>query len=199
MQGTELNVVCEGLLSKIFQPDHENKCGFVVLLTSMHSGAGVSEITRAMAESLDQHGNEFAILLNARGAELENTASEVIGARPVQTPDRLWEHDGSDSACENWQSLQTRLASYFDQLRHEYRYVLIDCPSLKDSQDAVMLAPLVDGVVLVVDANRTQKSQLLYAERMIEAARGRLLGHVLNRRSYVVPDWLHRKLEAVGI
>jgi hypothetical protein len=199
MQGTELNVVCEGLLSKIFQPDHENQRGIVVLLTSMHPGAGVSEITKAMAEALDPHGNEFAILLNARGTELEKTVSEAIRARPVQTSDEFGEDDASEPACENWQSLQTRLASYFDQLRHEYRYVLIDCPSLKDSQDAVMLAPLVDGVVLVVEANRTQKNQLLYGERMIEAARGRLLGHVLNRRSYVVPEWLHRKLEAVGI
>jgi hypothetical protein len=152
-----------------------------------------------MAEALDPHGNEFAILLNARGTELKKTVSEAIRARPVQTSDEFGEDDASEPACENWQSLHTSLASYFDQLRHEYRYVLIDCPSLKDSQDAVMLAPLVDGVVLVVEANRTQKNQLLYAERMIEAARGRLLGHVLNRRSYVVPDWLHRKLEAVGI
>jgi Mrp family chromosome partitioning ATPase len=95
--------------------------------------------------------------------------------------------------------LQTHLASYFDQLRREYRYVLIDCPSLKDSHDAVTLAPLVDGVVLVVEANRTQKDQLLYAERIIEAAHGRLLGHILNRRSYVVPEWLHRRMEAIGI
>ena len=197
MHGSELSVVCEGLLSKIFQPAQETQQGFVVLVTSMHPRAGVSQITRAMAESLDQHGSQFAILLNARGTDLKKTVSNAAkkrqGAKDFEK--RVHNHQLGD----NWQSLQSHLASYFDQLRQEFRYVLIDCPSLKDSQDAITLAPLVDGVVLVVEANRTRKDQILYAERMIEAARGRLLGHILNRRSYVVPDWLHRRMEAVGI
>ena len=63
----------------------------------------------------------------------------------------------------------------------------------------MVLAPLVDGIVLVVEANRTQKEQFLYAERAIEYAGGRILGHVLNKRTYVIPDWLHRKMEAFGV
>ncbi|HEY1463591.1 MAG TPA: hypothetical protein VGF44_09260 [Terriglobales bacterium] len=187
MHGSELSVVCEGLLSKIFQPAQETQRGFVVLVTSIHPRAGVSQITRAMAESLDQHGSQFAILLNAREADLKKSVPNA----EKRSSNHLF--------AENWHGLQTHLVSYFDQLRRELRYVLIDCPSLKDSQDAITLAPLVDGVVLVVEADRTRKDQILYAERMIEAARGRLLGHILNRRSYVVPDWLHRRMEAVGI
>lgn len=197
MHGSELSVVCEGLLSKIFQPAQETQRGFVVLVTSMHPRAGVSQITRAMAESLDQHGSQFAILLNARGTDLKKTVSNA--AKKRQGTKDFEKRVPNHQLGDNWQSLQSHLASYFDQLRQEFRYVLIDCPSLKDSQDAITLAPLVDGVVLVVEANRTRKDQILYAERMIEAARGRLLGHILNRRSYVVPDWLHRRMEAVGI
>jgi hypothetical protein len=194
MQGSELSVVCEGLLSKIFQPAQEQKRGCVVLVTSMHPRAGVTQITKAMADSLDQQGNRFAILLNARGAALEKKIVPLM-----RKSDEARGTAEADLPGESWQGLRTHLASYFEQLRHEYRYVLIDCPSLKDSHDAVTLAPLVDGVVLVVEANRTQKDQLLYAERIIEAAHGRLLGHILNRRSYVVPDWLHRRMEAFGI
>jgi Mrp family chromosome partitioning ATPase len=75
----------------------------------------------------------------------------------------------------------------------------VDCPSLKEAQDAILLAPLVDGIVLVVEADRTHREQLLYVERSIELANGKIMGHVLNKRSYVVPDWLCRKMEAVGI
>ena len=197
MHGSELSVVCEGLLSKIFQPAQETQQGFVVLVTSMHPRAGVSQITRAMAESLDQHGSQFAILLNARGTDLKKSVSNAAKKRAAgKDPEK---RASNHQLADNWQSLQSHLASYFDQLRQEFRYVLIDCPSLKDSHDAITLAPLVDGVVLVVEANRTRKDQILYAERAIEAGRGRLLGHVLNRRSYVVPDWLHRRMEAVGI
>lgn len=190
MQKTELNVICEGLLSKIFQPAREHNRGLVVLVTSMHPRAGVTQITRAMAEALDEQGNQFAILLNARGTGMNKI---------MVSAEESWQPAAADPHCDSWQSLQNHLASYFDQLRQEYRYVLIDCPSLKDSQDAVMLSPLVDGVVLIVEADHTQKNQLLYAERIIEAAHGRLLGHILNRRSYVVPDWLHRRMEAFGI
>jgi Mrp family chromosome partitioning ATPase len=197
MHGSELSVVCEGLLSKIFQPAQETQQGFVVLVTSMHPRAGVSQITRAMAESLDQHGSQFAILLNARGTDLKKSVSNAAKKRAAgKDPEK---RASNHQLTDNWQSLQSHLASYFDQLRQEFRYVLIDCPSLKDSHDAITLAPLVDGVVLVVEANRTRKDQILYAERAIEAGRGRLLGHILNRRSYVVPDWLHRRMEAVGI
>jgi hypothetical protein len=54
-------------------------------------------------------------------------------------------------------------------------------------------------MVLVVEANRTQREQLLYAERTIEGAKGRILGHVLNKRSYVIPNWLSFKMEAIGL
>jgi protein-tyrosine kinase len=70
---------------------------------------------------------------------------------------------------------------------------------MNEAQDAVLLAPLVDGIVMVVEADRTRVEQLSHAEKTLELAKGKILGHVLNKRAYVVPDWLCRKMEAVGI
>jgi hypothetical protein len=50
-----------------------------------------------------------------------------------------------------------------------------------------------------VEADRTQKEQLSYAERTVESAKGKILGLVFNKRSYLVPDWLSRRMEAIGI
>jgi Mrp family chromosome partitioning ATPase len=75
-----------------------------------------------------------------------------------------------------------------------FDYTLIDCPSIKDSYEAAMLAPGVDGVVLVVEADRTKRDQIQRAQQTIEMANGNLLGLVLNKRRYVVPRWLYRKL-----
>jgi Mrp family chromosome partitioning ATPase len=86
-----------------------------------------------------------------------------------------------------------------EEIRRKYRYALIDCGSMKASQHAVKLAPLVDGVVLVLEANRTQTDQILYAERTLEGVNGRVLGHVLNKRTYAIPEWLHRMMDAIGI
>jgi hypothetical protein len=88
--------------------------------------------------------------------------------------------------------------AYLAQLRERFSYVLIDCPSLKESTEVLALAPLVDGVLLVVEANRTQKTQVAYLESTIESAGGKILGHLLNKRTYPIPEWVHNKLEQWG-
>jgi Mrp family chromosome partitioning ATPase len=198
MQGAQLHVVCDGLLSRIFQrPSEENTRGFVVAVTSAHPKAGVSHITNALASTLDQGGDRFTMLLNGRYMSTESADSETRpGGAAVAN---LWQRDRPDGAYDNWHGMHTRLAIYLEKLRREYRYILIDCPSLREAEHAAILAPLVDGVVLVVEANRTQRDQFLYAERTIENAGGRVLGHVLNKRTYLIPTWLHRKMEAIGI
>lgn len=189
MQGAELGVVCEGLLSRIFRRNGENSNrGFVIALTSAHPSAGVSYITNALATALDQQGHQITLLLNGRHLG-QPDGSSVSLEQPL----------GADASPDNWHSNQSRLAIYLNNLRHEYRYVVIDCPSLKETEHALVLAPLVDGIVVVVEANRTQKEQLRYAERTLESAGGRILGHVLNKRTYVIPNWLHRTMEAIGV
>ncbi len=195
MPGNELSVVCEGLLSRIFRRQNEENSnrGFVVALTSAHPGAGVSYITNALATALDQNGHQITLLLNGRHL------GEADGKYASLPQTALPQHAGADPGIDNWHSNQSRLSVYLDNLRREYRYVLIDCPSLKETEHAVVLAPLVDGIVVVVEANRTHKDQLRYTERTLESAGGRILGHVLNKRTYAIPEWLHRKMETIGI
>jgi hypothetical protein len=199
MPGAELGVVCVGLLSRIFQcPSEENSRGFVVALTSAHPRAGVTHITNALASTLDQGGDQFTMVLNGRYISNSDGPSDDSQI-PQEGRANLWQKYRPDGSYDNWHGMHARLCTYLEKLRQEYRYILIDCPSLREAEHAVILAPLVDGVVLVVEANRTQKNQFLYAERTIENAGGRILGHVLNKRTYVIPDWLHRKMEAIGI
>jgi hypothetical protein len=75
-----------------------------------------------------------------------------------------------------------------------FDYTLIDCPSISSSAEISMLAPNVDGVVLVVEADRTKRDQIFRAKQTIEMAKGNLMGLVLNRRRHVVPEWFYRRL-----
>lgn len=200
MQRSELSVVCDGLLARIFQRQREdNKRGFMVAITSAHPQAGVSHIANALAVALNQDGEQSTMLLSSR-----YLSAGEIAAESAEIPERgasadLWQWQKSGVPRDNWYGMHTSLAIYLEKLRREYRYILIDCPSLREAEHAVILASLVDGVVFVVEANRTQKDQFLYAEQAIENAGGRILGHVLNKRTYVIPDWLYRRMEAVGI
>lgn len=173
MQQHELSVPCEGLLFRVFQQPRgrNDSSGSVVALTSPHPGAGVSQITSVLAEALRRDGHQSAVSLCARQL----------------------------SCSDSGNSTQTNLSNALAEIRRKYRYALIDCGSMKSSQNAIRLAPLVDGVIFVVEANRTLTQQLHYAEKVIEGVHGRILGHVLNKRTYVVPGWFHKMLDAVGI
>jgi hypothetical protein len=53
--------------------------------------------------------------------------------------------------------------------------------------------------MIVVEANRTTKSQLSYLERTLEGAGGKILGQLLNKRTYPIPEWVHTRTESLGI
>lgn len=200
MQAGELSVVCDGLLARIFQRlGAENSRGSMVAITSAHPRAGVSHIANALAEALNRGGDRLTVLLSSRCMSAGSVSADSAGAPERGARAGLWQRHQSGTPCGKRHDIHTRMAVYFEQLRREYPYILIDCPSLREAEHALILASLVDGVVLVVEANRTQKEQFLYAERAIENAGGRILGHVLNKRTYVIPEWLHRRMEAFGI
>ena len=67
--------------------------------------------------------------------------------------------------------------------RYPDRYVIFDCPHLLDIPDALVFAEYVDGIVLVVDEGKTDRSDLNMALRMLEGRN--LLGIVLNNTSGV--------------
>ena len=81
-----------------------------------------------------------------------------------------------------------------DALRVSFDNILVDCRSMKESTDAAMLSSCVDGIVVVVDAGRSRRDEILNAQRTIEAAGGNFLGYVLNQRRYPVPEWLFKRL-----
>ena len=81
-----------------------------------------------------------------------------------------------------------------DALRVSFDNILIDCGPLHESSDAAVLASNVDGVVIVVEAGRSRRDQIVNAQRTIEQAGGKFLGFVLNKRRYPVPEWLYKRL-----
>jgi hypothetical protein len=201
MQLAHLRMICQGLLFRIVQQSRESKNrGFVAVLTSPTQGAGVTRITNALADALNKTSGGCAISLDCQNLDCDRyDFPDSIEINRRRGAENLWQAERSNGNGDNWHGIQEGLAAALESFRRKYRYVLIDCPSLRESQNAVRLSPLADGVILVVEANRTQKEQLLYAERTIEGARGKILGHVLNKRTYVIPDWLSRRMEAIGI
>ncbi|OHB70371.1 MAG: hypothetical protein A2W23_03500 [Planctomycetes bacterium RBG_16_43_13] len=66
-------------------------------------------------------------------------------------------------------------------LRQKADIVLIDVPPVSIAVDTVVLAPLVDGVVLLVSAGETNKDEVTFAKRILESAKGKMIGCILNK------------------
>jgi hypothetical protein len=49
-------------------------------------------------------------------------------------------------------------------------------------------------VILVVESERTRKRTAMWAKEQVEGAGGKLLGVVLNKRKYYIPDWLYKHI-----
>jgi Mrp family chromosome partitioning ATPase len=79
-------------------------------------------------------------------------------------------------------------------LEDAFEYLLIDAPGARTSKDAELLGYVVDAAVLVIEANKTRRLAAGKAKERLEAAGVRLLGTVLNDRTFPIPDTLYKFL-----
>jgi len=74
-----------------------------------------------------------------------------------------------------------RLAAALTSLTTVYDVVLLDSPPVLSVNDALLLAPLVDGVLLVMNAGRVVEKDLTRARDWLQRTRAQLLGVAMNR------------------
>jgi Mrp family chromosome partitioning ATPase len=72
--------------------------------------------------------------------------------------------------------------------------VLVDAPPIVGSPEAPPMAAIVDGVVLVVKSGKTKREVVQRSLDMIAQFDGNVLGVVLNRKKYYIPDFIYRRL-----
>ena len=66
-----------------------------------------------------------------------------------------------------------------DSVRGKADYVLVDAPPIAVASDSLVLGPQADGVLLVLDARRTQKEAVRQSIRSLETAGAKVLGTVM--------------------
>jgi tyrosine-protein kinase Etk/Wzc len=74
----------------------------------------------------------------------------------------------------------SRLRTVLDELAKRYDVVLIDSPPLTVVTDAAVVAPLVDGVLVVARARQTEVGALEFAMMQLRNVNARVKGTVLN-------------------
>ena len=87
-----------------------------------------------------------------------------------------------------------RLRSRLLELCLEFNYVLLDTPPVNESADSLMFGRMADGMVLVLAAHATHRDAARKAKESLEAANIKLLGAVLNKRTFPIPEALYSRI-----
>jgi Mrp family chromosome partitioning ATPase len=87
-----------------------------------------------------------------------------------------------------------RFRARFGELREEFNYILISAPPLTRETEATLIGQLVDGIVLIVEANQSRREAVRRAKECLENAQVQLLGAVLDQRTFPIPEFVYRKL-----
>jgi capsular exopolysaccharide synthesis family protein len=74
----------------------------------------------------------------------------------------------------------SRLAPFFERLRMQYDYVLIDTPPLNLFTDAALIGAHADATLLVARADRTERQALKFAVLQLQHVQANLAGAILN-------------------
>ena len=179
----------------LYSPDNLPK---TVVLTSPSPKEGKSTICANLSVALAQVGSKRILTVDCdlrRPAlhklfELQNSsgiADVLMGVRSLQ---EVWmePYPGLKVACAGplppypTELLSSeRLSNFLASVREEFDFVLIDTPPLEVVADAAILAPQVDGVMLVVDAQHTGKKSVRKAVRSLRVVRANILGTVMNK------------------
>jgi capsular exopolysaccharide synthesis family protein len=188
----------------------------VVQFTSSHFGEGVSSITLALAlfmarlhpsenvmvveANLRQPSFDKIMKLKANGSllgilqksnrlrdaieKVDNYGFSVMPAGQTQVADSLI----------SYESDLERFRDVLKVLRKKYRYILVDSPPVIPFIDATRICEVTDGVVLVVESERTRSEVVDHALDKLKSAGAEILGTILNKREFHIPKGIYRFL-----
>lgn len=126
-------------------------------------------------------------LLN-NGGDLDKVIYQVkessLSVCPV-SPNVVITHDLFDSL---------RIVNLWNKLKEHFDLVIVDSPPATTSPDGIAICRHVDGVVLVLEAEKTRWPVADKARETIEKNGGKILGIVLNKRQYYIPDFIYRRM-----
>ena len=181
-----------------------------IAVTSCHSGEGVSTVAAAITALLAEQSEGRVLIVDANldhpgqhlifGAQLspglinilDRGEAGAIQSSLIANVDVLAAGQGNVNfgRSADLKSLSELLAA----LRHEYTHIVFDVPALWGNLSGVKLASAMEGVIIVVEAEKTRWEVARHSQERLLEARATVLGIVLNKRRFHMPEWLYKTL-----
>jgi Mrp family chromosome partitioning ATPase len=184
-----------------------------VVFAGIEHGNGCSRICVHAAETLARNvrGSVCLVEANLRSPALpemfgttnhHGLTDALLQEGPIRSftklvrGDNLWLLSSGSLTADSANLLNSEhLKSRFAELRKEFDFVLIDAPPMTRYADAIGLGQIADGVVLVLEANSTPREAALQAAESLRTLNIRILGAVLNKRTFPIPKTIYNKLK----
>jgi capsular exopolysaccharide synthesis family protein len=183
-----------------------------MFITSCHEGDGKSVTTSAMAMALTQGSINRVLLIDGNLARPRLHEMLHLDATPGLT-DLLFGHAKVEDVikmtaipnlfCMPAGETDVDPVSFFrspffaymlDKLQKKFDYIIFDGPDYMGRSESPFLATVFDGVILVVSYQDTRWKVAKIVKDRIHDVGGRVIGAVLNRRRYIIPESLYGAL-----
>jgi capsular exopolysaccharide synthesis family protein len=188
-----------------------NTPGTIMMVTSAQHGEGVSTITRRLAMGYSHRpGDTLLVDCNLRNnpepptdqqpfypglCEIIRDQESVTSCINTDSGDSVHRiRSGGGSKHPAALFVSENFINFLYDLRYRYARVLIDAPPVIPYPDASLIGSSVDCILMVIRAEKTYDRVIDQALRKLERSGGSILGAVLNRRRYHIPEWLYHRL-----
>ncbi len=88
----------------------------------------------------------------------------------------------------------SKFDNFLKIVSNRFDHVIIDCPPVSAFPETRVIAGKVKGVVLVINSGKTKNRAALRVTKDLQEAGASILGAVLNKRKFFIPNWLYKKL-----
>jgi Mrp family chromosome partitioning ATPase len=181
------------------------------IISTLH-GEGVSSVARGLARVVARTPNAKVLICDVAGDARTRPSNKRSDSRALATRTSLdhgsgrieftWlpgsqvamgalaEPAGMNAIASDVDSVRNMLSSVSDS----FELTILDLPPVSDSILGPAMAKALDGVVLVVEAERTRAAAVQATQRTIKMHGGNVLGVVLNKRRFHIPNFIYRRL-----
>lgn len=177
-----------------------------IMLTAPYGGEGTSSIARLLALALSRQDGARTLLVDTH---LRSPQVHTYFNLDISPGLANWNGEGAPpyQACAGYFQLHALTAGISDtvdggldrlphlaklarQVRDEFHYVIWDSAPVIRYPDAKILAPLVDGAIVVLESDHSRADHLTYLREQMHRANANILGAVMNRHGRYWPAYL---------